>query len=73
MLSARRTYAGSSIIPEKYKKSHKHDIGRANIRFTRISIETHEYIAGFLHLKVEPSHIVRASIIVSRILTYSYA
>jgi hypothetical protein len=53
-----KTYPGVSTVLAKYSASHNHEIGNSNIRFTRISKETREWIAGMLRMKVECNHIV---------------
>ncbi|KAJ7226825.1 hypothetical protein GGX14DRAFT_347988 [Mycena pura] len=47
-----------STILGKCCEEHDHTIGNANLRFTRISKDTCEHIAGLLCLKVAPDHVV---------------
>ncbi|KAJ7198247.1 hypothetical protein GGX14DRAFT_331781, partial [Mycena pura] len=47
-----KQYPGISTIMGKYCEDHDHTIGNANLRFTRISKDTREHIAGILRLKV---------------------
>ncbi|KAK6996230.1 hypothetical protein R3P38DRAFT_2566036, partial [Favolaschia claudopus] len=54
-----KTYPNVSTVLGNYTDEHNHDLGNQNLRFTRISKETREYIAGLLRLKVSPNHIVR--------------
>ncbi|KAJ7701052.1 hypothetical protein B0H16DRAFT_1348443 [Mycena metata] len=58
-----KQYPGVSLILGNYRSEHNHPIGNANLRFTQISKETKEYIAGLLRLKVAPDHIVTIRII----------
>ncbi|KAJ7712892.1 hypothetical protein B0H16DRAFT_1211608, partial [Mycena metata] len=51
-------YPGASLILGNYHSEHNHPIGNPNLRFTQISKETKEYIAGLLRLKVAPDHIL---------------
>ncbi|KAJ6592498.1 hypothetical protein B0H19DRAFT_921216 [Mycena capillaripes] len=54
-----KTYPGVTMVLGNYKDEHNHPLGNENLRFTRISKETREYIAGLLRLKVSPSHILQ--------------
>jgi hypothetical protein len=54
-----KEYPGTNTILGHYSKTHNHDVGNANLRFTQIPKETREYIAGMLRLEVAPDHIVR--------------
>ncbi|KAJ7161195.1 hypothetical protein C8R46DRAFT_1285283, partial [Mycena filopes] len=54
-----KEYPGVSTVLGSYKDDHNHALGNANLRFTSISKDTREYIAGLLRLKVAPEHIVR--------------
>ncbi|KAK6971284.1 hypothetical protein R3P38DRAFT_3242736 [Favolaschia claudopus] len=53
-----KTYPNVSTVLGNYTDEHNHDLGNQNLRFTRISKETREYIAGLLRLKVSPNHIL---------------
>ncbi|KAJ7163664.1 hypothetical protein C8R46DRAFT_902402, partial [Mycena filopes] len=53
-----KEYPGTSTVLGTYRAEHNHPLGHANLRFTRISKETREYIAGLLCLKVDAAHIV---------------
>ncbi|KAJ7618888.1 hypothetical protein DFH06DRAFT_941234, partial [Mycena polygramma] len=46
-----KQYPGTSTVLGNYSDTHNHDVGTANLRFTQISKETREYIAGLLRLK----------------------
>ncbi|KLO08395.1 hypothetical protein SCHPADRAFT_809742, partial [Schizopora paradoxa] len=43
-----------------YVDSHSHELGNANLKFTRISAHAREQIAFFLRIGVEPRKIVRS-------------
>ncbi|KAJ7030977.1 hypothetical protein C8F04DRAFT_885187, partial [Mycena alexandri] len=47
------------VVLGTYHNERNHPTGNANIRFTQISKETKEYIAGLLRMKVAPEHILR--------------
>ncbi|KAJ7017356.1 hypothetical protein C8F04DRAFT_889374, partial [Mycena alexandri] len=51
-------YPGIATVLGNYKDQHNHELGNANLRFTSISKETREYIAGLLRMKVSPDHIL---------------
>ncbi|KAJ7779820.1 hypothetical protein B0H16DRAFT_1273978, partial [Mycena metata] len=46
-----KEYPGTPVILGNYSDKHNHDLGNANLRFTSISDETREYIAGMLRMK----------------------
>ncbi|KAF7371682.1 hypothetical protein MVEN_00024400 [Mycena venus] len=48
-----------STVLGNYTVEHNHPVGNENLRFTRISHETREYIAGLLRLKVSPNFILQ--------------
>ncbi|KAJ7340844.1 hypothetical protein DFH08DRAFT_619576, partial [Mycena albidolilacea] len=54
-----KTYPGVSTVLGNYKDEHNHALGNENLRFTQISKEAREYIAGLLRLKVSPNHILQ--------------
>lgn len=53
-----KTYHGTDIVLGKYSADHNHSTGVDNLRFTRISNTTHEWIAGLVRMKVKSDHIV---------------
>lgn len=53
-----KTYVGTDTVLGQYEKNHNHDIGNPNLRFTRISKDTRELIAGMLRSGVAPESIV---------------
>ncbi|KAJ6555866.1 hypothetical protein B0H19DRAFT_947528, partial [Mycena capillaripes] len=54
-----KTYPNVPTVLGNYAEEHNHPLGNANLRYTQISKETREYIAGLLRLKVSPSHILQ--------------
>ncbi|KAE9393622.1 hypothetical protein BT96DRAFT_776638, partial [Gymnopus androsaceus JB14] len=54
-----KTYLDTKTILGKYNESHNHEIGNANLRFTRISKETRELIAGLLRSGVSSDNILK--------------
>ncbi|KAF9070339.1 hypothetical protein BDP27DRAFT_1402045 [Rhodocollybia butyracea] len=55
-----KSYPDTAVILGKYESHHNHDIGNANLRFTRISKDTKELIAGLLRTGVSPERILKA-------------
>jgi hypothetical protein len=53
-----KTYHGTGVVLGKYKSAHNHPTGVDNLRFTRISNETRDWIAGMVRMKVKSNHIV---------------
>ncbi|KAJ7589141.1 hypothetical protein C8J56DRAFT_1164058 [Mycena floridula] len=54
-----KTYNDTNIVLGKYVDQHDHPLGNDNVRFTRISKETREYIASLLRMHIEPAHILK--------------
>lgn len=48
-----------------YEATRNHPLGDKNLRFTHISDETREWIAGMVAMKVQSDHIVRNSVLPS--------
>ncbi|KJA13627.1 hypothetical protein HYPSUDRAFT_117863, partial [Hypholoma sublateritium FD-334 SS-4] len=57
-----KSYPGTSFILGIYDSEHNHPLGNENLRFTRISTSTREWIAGMLRLNVKTDHIVNLGI-----------
>lgn len=53
-----KTYPGTPVGLGTYADTHNHPIGKQNLRYTRITKETRDYIAGLLRLKVQADEIV---------------
>lgn len=53
-----KSYHGTETILGKYRPEHNHPVGRENIKFTRISRETRNWIAGKVRGMVSTDHIV---------------
>jgi len=53
-----KKYHDTSIILGKYHGNHNHPLGVDNLRFTRISDATRDWIAGMVRMKVKSDHIV---------------
>jgi hypothetical protein len=53
-----KKYHNTSVILGKYHRNHNHPIGADNLRFTRISDATRDWIAGMVRMKVKSNHIV---------------
>lgn len=53
-----KEYPGISTVLGNYFNEHDHPLGNENLRHTRMSKETREYIAALLRLGVAPEHIV---------------
>jgi hypothetical protein len=56
-----KKYHDTSVILGKYYGNHNHPIGADNLRFTRISDATRDWIAGMVQMKVKSDHIVSNS------------
>lgn len=54
-----KTYFNTKTVLGIYETRHDHPLGNENLRFTRISDETREWIAGMVRMKVQSDHIVR--------------
>ncbi|KAE9396162.1 hypothetical protein BT96DRAFT_1041194 [Gymnopus androsaceus JB14] len=52
-----KSYLNTKTVVGKYNESHNHEIGNANLRFTCISKEMRELIAGFLRSGVSSNNI----------------
>ena len=57
-----KKYHDTSVILGKYCADHNHPIGADNLRFTRISDATRDWIAGMVRMKVKSDHIVSACV-----------
>jgi len=53
-----KKYYDTSVILGKYSGDHNHPIGVDNLRFTRISDATRDWIAGMVRMQVKSDHIV---------------
>jgi hypothetical protein len=53
-----KTYHDTPDILGKYNADHNHATGADNLRFTRISDATHDWIAAMVRMKVKSNHIV---------------
>jgi len=56
-----KKYHDTSVILGKYQADHNHPTGVDNLRFTRISDATRDWIAGMVRMKVKSDHIVSTS------------
>lgn len=53
-----KTYPGTDAVLGIYHSEHNHPLGNQNLRFTRISNDTREWIAGMVRMRVQSDHIV---------------
>lgn len=53
-----KTYLDTDVVLGHYKEHHNHELGNKNLRFTRISRQTRELIAGMLRAGISPENIV---------------
>ena len=53
-----KTYHGTETVLGIYDDEHNHPTGKDNLRYTRISLETRQWIAGMVRLGVKATEIV---------------
>jgi hypothetical protein len=54
-----KRYPHTPIVLGRYDEEHDHDVGLANIAYTRISSASREQIKNLLEKKIDPREIVR--------------
>ena len=54
-----KSYVETLYLLGIYDSEHNHPLGNENLRFTRISPATRDWIAGMVRMKVKTDHIVR--------------
>lgn len=58
-----KSYPDKQYLLGIYDSEHNHPLGYQNIRFTRISPSTRDWIAGMVRMKVKTNHIVSNDVI----------
>jgi hypothetical protein len=60
-----KQYPHTPIVLGRYEEEHDHEVGLANVAYTRISSASREQIKNMLERKIDPREIVRGSTILT--------